>query len=189
MARFIATARRSCGRGGLAPARWRVAVAFPLVLVLGRLALSAAYLTRDSIHTARGADSTLATRHPQWRRPCLYVREHLSDDTAVIATTYIPVFHYVRRVDDWYPSRCIPWEVDETGLPGLRNVPALEAFVAAHPKGYFVAEWWRFDVYPELAPDRTWVQTHMKRVDEASSADVTLYAWGMDVPDSRENGD
>lgn len=175
LARFLPTARRSWLRAGLAVL---------IAVFLGRLALSAAYLTRDSMRVARGAHVTLARRHPQWREPCRYVRQRLHDGTAVLATTFIPVLYYVGRVDDWYPSRCIPWENWETGREGLKGVRDLEAFVAKHPKGYFLAEWWRFDVFPEIAEDRAWVQTHMRRIEEGSSVDVTLYAWGMDAEDA-----
>ena len=115
------------------------------------------------------------------RAPCRYVRERLADDVAVIATTYVPVLYYVGCIDDWYPSEHFPQEVWETGSEGIRNVAELEAFVAGHPKGYYLAEWWRLnaDVFPQLAADRAWVLEHMTRIDAASSDDVTVYAWGM----------
>ncbi|HOZ47156.1 MAG TPA: glycosyltransferase family 39 protein [Candidatus Hydrogenedentes bacterium] len=162
---------------------WKHAAAGLLVLAfLGRLAVSAVYLVGDSVDAARGADTTLARRHPQWREPCRYVRERLDPDTAVLTTTYLPVLYYVGRVDNWYPSKWLPQEVGETGLEGLHDVAAIEAFVAEHPKGYFIAEWWRFDVvdvFPQIADDNAWVRANMTRIDEASSKDVTVYAWGM----------
>ena len=56
----------------------------------------------------------------------------------------------------------------------------LAAFVAAHPKGYFLAEWFRFWHFDFMKPDVDWVEAHMTRIDEASSGDVRVYAWGMD---------
>lgn len=169
MAAFVASSRRGV---------WRLASAVVLGAVLVRLGASVVFLTCDAIAAARGADATLATRHPQWRKPCLYVRDRLQDGSVVISTEYASAYYYMRRVDDWYPSRCIPWEVDETGMAGLRGVSDLERYMAAHPKGYFLADWWRFDVPEDFAADRAWVQAHLRRIDEASSADVTLYAWG-----------
>jgi len=170
IARFMTTARRSW---------WRAMGAVVLAVFLARLAVSAGSLTQDSVRVAEGAHVTLARRHPQWRGPCRYVRARLDGRTAVLSTTWIPVFYYVGQIDDWFPSKCIPWEWWETGSDGLKDVADLEAFIAAHPKGYFLAEWWRFDVFDEVAEERAWVQTHMTRVDEGSSPDVTLYAWGM----------
>ncbi|MBN2309129.1 MAG: glycosyltransferase family 39 protein, partial [Candidatus Hydrogenedentes bacterium] len=92
LAQFAATARRS---------RWRMAGAVVLVAFGARLALSTAYLLGDSIEAAGGAHTTLARRHPQWREPCQYVREHAGDG-AILTTTYLPVLYYVGRVDDWY---------------------------------------------------------------------------------------
>lgn len=151
-----------------------------MILIFGcRLAVSAGRLTWDSIDAACGANTTLATRHPQYRQPCHYVREHLTPDTAVLSDTYVTALYYVGRVDNWFPSGRIKWEAWEIGNKGLETLADLQSFMAEHPKGYFVAEWYRFNLFHEQKAEREWVQTHMKRVEEASSGDVTLYAWGM----------
>jgi hypothetical protein len=161
-----------------------------IVLFGLRLAVSAVSLISDSIEVARGADTTLATRHPQYRKPCLYVREHLAPDTeaasyrpaadvVVIADTYVTVLYYVGRVDNWFPSKYLPWEAWEIGNEGLRTVDDLKAYMAAHPRGYFLAEWYRFQHFEAQKEERDWVSAHMKRIDEASSGDVTLYSWGL----------
>ena len=59
--------------------------------------------------------------------PC----QEASKDT----TSYLPVKYYAGRVNEWYPSRAVPWEAVESGLPGLPGLPELEVFVAAHPRG------------------------------------------------------
>ena len=150
-----------------------------IVLFGLRLAVSAVSLISDSIDVARGADTTLATRHPQYRKPCLYVREHLAPDVVVIADTYVTALYYVGRVDNWFPSKYLPWEAWEIGNEGLRTVDDLKAYMAAHPKGYFLAEWYRFQYFEAQKEERDWVNAHMKRIDEASSGDVTLYSWGL----------
>ncbi len=158
-----------------------------LALFLARTGLSAARLVGDSVDAASGAHITLATRHPQWRMPCGWVRAHM-DDAAILTTTYLPVAYYVGRVDEWYPSRALPWEAAESGLRGLESLDDLVAFVNAHPRGYFIAEWWRFErnykgaPWADFSEDIAWVQKNMRRVDEASSADVTVYAWGEETP-------
>lgn len=166
-------ARARCGS-------WvRKLVAVCAALFLARTACSGVLLVRDSIHVARGADTTLATRHPQFRTPCRYVRDHLTPDTVVIADTYVVALYYIGRVDNWFPSGRLPSERWEIGTEGLASLEELQAYVAAHPKGFFIAEWYRFGFFPEQEPDRAWVRAHMTRIDEASTGDVTLYAWGM----------
>ena len=176
--RFAATARRSWGRAVLAA----------IIAVFGaRVALSTYRLTRDTLDVARGADTTLATRHPQWRKPCLYVRDHLDAGTVVITTTYMPTLYYVGRDDTWFPSLHLCWEVWETGLEGLKTAEELGPYMAEHPKGYFLAEWFRFLHFDAFKEDRAFVDAHMTRIDEASTGDVYLYAWGLEgteAPDS-----
>ncbi len=164
----------------------KLAAAGAAVFLL-RLGWSAVRLADDSVEAARGAHTTLATQHPDWRGPCAWVKAHaLADDAAIITTSYLPVRYYAGRVDEWYPSRAVPWEAVESGLPGLAGVTELAAFVAAHPRGFFIAEWWRFErnykgaPWADFSEDIAWVQSHMRRVAEASSADVTVYAWGED---------
>ena len=56
-----------------------------------------------------------------------------------------------------------------------------------HPRGYFLAEWWRFErnyrgaPWADFSEDIAWVQSNMRRVDEASTSDVTVYAWGEEM--------
>lgn len=160
----------------------RRVAALAVVLFFVRLAVSGVALVADSAEAASGAHTTLARRHPQWKAPCAWVREHRGD-AAVITTTFLPVHHYVGRVESWYPSRGLPHESAESGLEGLAGVEELKDFIEAYPKGYFLAEWWRFERNAAGAPwgdfseDIAWVQAHMTRVDEASSEDVTVYAW------------
>ncbi|MBN2307691.1 MAG: hypothetical protein JXR94_01895, partial [Candidatus Hydrogenedentes bacterium] len=71
------------------------------------------------------------------------------------------------------------WEHIDSGLPGLAGVEELAAFMAEHPRGYFLAEWRRFGHWKFLADDVRWVEEHMIRLDDASSPDVTVYAWGL----------
>ncbi len=156
-----------------------------LIIFLARLGLSGANLVGDSLDTASGSHLTLARRHPQWKVPCAYVKENLNG-AAVISTTYLPALHYVGHVDNWYPSHNVWWEVDESGLKGLDGLVDLQRFVVEHPKGYFIAEWSRFErnvadlPWIDLSEDISWVQANMTRIDDASSEDVTVYAWGMD---------
>ncbi|MBX7258841.1 MAG: glycosyltransferase family 39 protein [Candidatus Hydrogenedentes bacterium] len=166
---FILSARSSI---------WRLAITLPLLVFFVRLGISTADLAEDSIRVARGDDVTLAVAHPQWRKPCEYVKAH-ADVAAILTTSYLPVYHYVGRVDNWYPSRVVVWERAETGLHGLEGVEDLKAFVKEHPKGYFIAEYRRFEHSGMFAEDVAWVQANMKRVDEACSGDITVYAWGM----------
>ena len=172
LVRFAATARQSWWRAGATAA----------ILVFGaRLGVSAYRLTRDSLEVASGAPITLATRHPGWREPCLYVRDHLDDDVAVLTTTFLPTLYYVGRVDNWFPSTHLFYEAWEAGVEGLATVEDLDAFMAAHPKGYFVAEWFRFWHFDLLAEEQAWVAAHMTLIEGASGGDVRVYAWGMDA--------
>lgn len=163
---------------------WRLswsqaAISTLLVLFFARLAISEYGLLRASILAARGADTTLATRHPQWRIPCQYVRDHIDADTAVLTTTYMSALYYVGRVDNWYPNRYLPWEECESGLKGIKNIDELKAFIADHPKGYFLAEWFRFANSPLTAEDLKWVEQNMTNIKQASTGDVYLYSWGF----------
>ena len=168
LATFLPTFRRS----------WPRAVAALCIVVFGvRLALSTVRLIQDSLHVASGADATLAVVHPQWRKPCLYIKDHL-DDAVVLTTTYITALHYVGHVDNWYPSRVIVWEHIESGMGGLKTLDELKAYVREHPRGYFVAERRRFHHWYFFADEVTWVEQHMERLDEASGDDVILYRWG-----------
>lgn len=149
-----------------------------LILVFGaRLALSQVRLVKDCIAVAYGSDTTLAVHHPQWKQPCAYVKQHRGD-AVVLCTTFITAYHYVGRVDNWYPSRIIVWEYIESGMDGMRTLDELKAFVSAHPKGFFIAEHRRFNMWPMFAEDVAWVEANMRRVEEASNSDITLYAWG-----------
>ena len=158
------------------------AAALVLFLFLCRLGLSAAALTRDSLDTASGAHITLARRHPQWKKPCAYVREHERGET-ILTTTALPVLYYAGRVDNWFPNRYQWMEGHESGLDGLGSLAELQDFLRAHPHGYYIAEWERFEKWkdqvtlPDLAAEVAWVRKHMTRVDEACSDDVTLYRW------------
>jgi len=165
--------RARCGSPG------RKIAAAAAILFIARVAWSGVLLACDSLEAARGADTTLATRHPQYRKPCLYVRERLAPDTMVVADTYVSALYYIGRVDEWFPSARLPSERWEIGTEGLKTLDDLKAFVARHPKGYFIAEWYRFGFFPEQEPDRAWVNEHMIRIEEASTGDVTLYAWGI----------
>ncbi|MCH7959718.1 MAG: glycosyltransferase family 39 protein [Candidatus Hydrogenedentes bacterium] len=148
-----------------------------LILFAARLTYSAGLLVRDSLRVASGASTTLARHHPQWRGPCEYVRENRGD-AVVLTTTYLPVLYYVGHMDNWYPSRTLWWEEDESGLPGLPDLEALKTYVAEHPKGYFIAHWWRFERNTPMADEVAWVNENMTRIDEASNEDVTVWTWG-----------
>lgn len=160
--------------------------AFALVLLLFalRLGQSAVALAGDSVAVARGADTTLAIRHPQWRKPCQWVAAQ-GGDAAILASSYLPVHYHTGRVDNWFPSTYFGWEAQDSGLPGLGSIEVLKDFMAAHPRGYYIVESERFErwrhhsaVREVLGPMVDFVQAHMRRVPEASSADVTVYAWG-----------
>lgn len=156
---------------------WAMAAAAVVLVFAGRLGVSAARLVDDSFEAASGADTTLARRHPQWKTPAAYVRAHLKPEDAVLTTTYLPVLYYVGRVDNWYPTRFLWWEVDESGQDDLKDVPDLARFLAAHPRGYYIAEWWRFNRHPLCHPDAAFVEMHMQRVHEASTEDVFVFRW------------
>jgi len=150
-----------------------------------RLGWSLTLLTGNALETAAGDPMTLATRHPQWKRPAAYVNRHKDDDTAILTTTHLPVLYYVGRVDEWFPNRYTPWETIESGLPGLSSLDELKAFVAQHPKGFYLAEHSRFlqwkdhgAIRDQLGPEVAWVQQNMRWIPRASSDDVMVYAWG-----------
>jgi 4-amino-4-deoxy-L-arabinose transferase-like glycosyltransferase len=160
---------------------WRVAVAVIIAVFGARLAWSTVHLVGDSLDAASGSHATLARRHPQWRGPCNYVAEH-GNGAAILTTTFMPTYYYVGHVDNWYPSRYIVWEFWESGQDGLKDTAELAAFVQAHPKGYFLAELRRFGEHASnrYAEDVAWVEANMKLVEEASSGDVFVYAWGLE---------
>ncbi len=157
----------------------RKAVSIVVLAFLAVTGWSIISLCGDSIVTAKGADITLARRHPQWRGPCEYVRENLDDDTAVLTTTYLAGLYYVGRVDNWYPTLGVFWESGESGLEGLKTIEDLQAFMKVHPKGYFIAEWKRFGRWYKgaLADQVKWVNDNLTLVEEASNKDVFVYSW------------
>ena len=158
---------------------WRVS-AIAILLFGLRLSISTAQLFVDSIALAKGADASVERRHPQWREPCWYVKSQLDDGVVVLTTTFCPVYYYVGRVDEWFPSRALPGEARESGMAGLPGLPELIDYVDRHPRGYFLAELRRFEFNEEfLAADVAWVKEHMTRVQEACSSDVTVYKWGF----------
>lgn len=169
MARF-----RQSWRHGLA--------ALAIFLFFCRLAVSEAHLVQDSLDTARGAPLTLAKKHPQWDKPSAYLRAHRTDE-AVLTTTYLNALYYVGHADNWFPNRYQWWEGQESGLKGLGSLDELEAFVREHPRGFFIAEYERFEKWKDhtqlkvLAREFAWIREHMRRIDEACSEDVALYAW------------
>lgn len=170
LARFVRTSRQSA---------WRIAAALAFLVFAGRLAVSQYRLAKDCLEVAGGDSTTLAVHHPQWRQPCAYVKEHCGD-AAVLCTTYIAALYYVGKIDDWYPSRVIVWEYIESGMDGMRTLEELQAFVSAHPRGYFIAEHRRFHMWPIFFKDDIeWVEANMKRIDEASNSDITVYSWGV----------
>ena len=175
LTRLLATARRS----------WpRIVGAVLILLFAARLAVSTVRLAGDSIDAASGADVTLARRHPQWREPCTYVREH-RNGAAVLTTTYLPTLYYVGHVDTWYPNRYVVWEHIDSGLPGLATVDDVAKFMEEHPRGFFLAEWRRFGHWDRyLGDDVAWVEEHMTRIDEVSNTDITVYKWGDDRRDA-----
>lgn len=171
--RFLASAHKS---------KWRMAAAVPIILLGLRLALSTVTLCNDSLEVAQGDNLTLARLHPQWRKPCLYVRGHATDE-AIITTTALPVLYYVGRVDASYPTRFYFLEGRQAPVLELPDLDALRTYTKEHPKGYFLTHYWRFEKETKLlAEDLAWVEKNMTRIEEASSKDVTLYAWGMTVP-------
>lgn len=160
------------------PRVWQRAVTIGTALVFVRIIMTALFLIGDSVVVAVGADTTLAKHHPRWKEPCAYVRQHLKPDEVVLTTTYLPTLYYVGRVDNWYPTRALWGEVDEAGMDDLKGLDELKAFVSAHPKGYFLSDWWRFERNPGMQEERKWVAEHMTPLWEHSSADITVYRWG-----------
>lgn len=164
------------------PQLWQRAAAVLLALFSVRILISALFLIGDSLQVASGADTTLARHHPRWREPCLYVREHVQEDEVVLTTTYLPTLYYVGRVDNWYPTRSLWGEKDEAGTDDLKGLEELKAYVARHPKGYFLSHWWRFERNTSMQEERRWVAEHMTPLRRESSADITIWTWGLDEP-------
>ena len=148
-----------------------------LILFAARLGLSAAYLVGDSVDAATGSNDTLARLHPQWKTACAYIEEH-RDGGVILTTTYLPVLYYLGHVDNWYPSRDLWWESDESGMEGLKDLEDLKQYVSENPRGYFIAQWWRFERNVPMAEEVAWVNEHMTRIEEASTNDVSVWAWG-----------
>jgi 4-amino-4-deoxy-L-arabinose transferase-like glycosyltransferase len=165
------------------------AVALLVVLFLARLAYSQVQLMGDSVEAAAGADTTLATHHPRWKGPARWVKAHRADET-ILTTTYLPVRYYLGHVDNWFPNRYTKWEYQESGMEGLGSLEELKAFLQEHPRGYFLAESSRFDMWryygalvQDLGREVDWVEAHMAYIEEASSEDVHVWRW-----DFEENG-
>jgi len=164
-------------------ARWRLVVAGVLLLFLARLATSSLALLGDSMDTAAGAKLTLARLHPDWRTPARYVKEH-RDGEVVISTTGLPAVYYVGEVQGYFPDYVL--EQIASPVPPIGDLAALQEYVRAHPKGYFLAHRWRFENQTEaLEKEIDWVATHMTRIEEGSSEEVTLFHW--DFTQSRES--
>lgn len=164
------------------PWRWPAAIVAAALLL--RVGYTLLLLLGDSVELARGARNTLASSHPEWRPAGKWVRQHRQDH-AVLTTTYLAALYYVGEVDDWFPSRYLPGEVQESGKPGLAGLDELKAFVAAHPRGYFLSERGRFEnwaqhgvIGPEVSAALAWVEGNMRPVPEASTIDVQVYEWG-----------
>lgn len=164
---------------------WQIAIAGILSIALIRIALSFASLTADSFTYAQGANETLARKHPQWREPCLWLKENRQPDTVVLTTTYLPVYYYLGEVDNWYPSRTLSWEASESGQEGLKTLEDLQAYMRDHPRGYFISQYWRFErilgphIGTELEEDVAWVTQNLTRLDTPSNPDITIYTWGL----------
>ena len=164
---------------GCKQSKARMAAAALIVALAVPVGVSTVRMLGDTLEVAAGAPVTLARRHPQWREPCRFVRERLDRGTAVLSTSYLPVLYYVGRCDGWYPSRTMIWEWIESPQPGLPELQDLWRFMEAHPSGFFLADYRRFDyVTKYLAEDIAWVKGHLTRIDEASNSDITVYAWG-----------
>ncbi len=156
-----------------------------LFVVFGlRCTLSAVKLIGDSLNIAQGANTTLAVKHQQWRTPCEYVKQHRVSE-AILTTMALPVLYYIGHVDNWFPNRYTWWEGQESGLKGLASLDELQAFLQEHPKGFFLADKERFEKWrhhrdlPDLEQEVAWVEQHMTRIEEASTEDVTLFAWNF----------
>ncbi|MCX5771458.1 MAG: glycosyltransferase family 39 protein [Candidatus Hydrogenedentes bacterium] len=178
-ARWIAATTRRIGPIGRIGQIGLVLIAGAIAVFGARTAISGVLLLQDSLRTSAGSDITLATRHPQWRAPCQYVKEHLEPDVAVVTCTWVTALYYVGRVDNWYPSRHFLPESWETGNEGLRNIEDLAAYMTEHPRGYLIVELFRFWHFNPAQDDVAWVNAHMQLIEEASSGDVRVYAWGM----------
>lgn len=161
-----------------------------LLLFAARLAYSTFELAGDSVEAASGADTTLAASHPQWRSPCLWLKGRVTERDAILTTTYLPVLYYLGRVDNWFPSRYLWWEKDESGIEGLPDLAALRMWLEDHPRGYYLAEWWRFDrqalwqLHPDWATEAEWIIANMREIKEAASADVRVFAWDESILDA-----
>jgi len=154
-----------------------------ILLFVGRLALSTVALARDSLETASGAGTTLAVVHQAWREAGAWVKEHRTDE-AILTTTFLPVYHYVGHVDNWFPNRYTRWERQESGLEGLASLEELKAFLKEHPRGYFLAEHSRFmdwkrhgDLEDVLGGEYHWVNAHMTLIDAACADQVNVWRW------------
>lgn len=159
------------------------ALAVVLLAFSVRLAISGARLFRDSVDVALGAHTTLAAHHPDWRDACDWIRGQ-NDGRSILATSYLPVHYQLGRVDDWFPNTWYQWEAQDSGLEGISDIAGLEAFIARHPTGYFIAEherlWkWRHhgDIREILDPMVRWVEANMDRVYATRSGDVLVYRW------------
>jgi 4-amino-4-deoxy-L-arabinose transferase-like glycosyltransferase len=164
---------------------WYVPVSVFAFVLLARILVSFVGLGADSVEAGMGSHETLARRHPEWRAPATWVKDALREDDAVLTTTWLPVLYYTGRVDNWFPNRYVPWEKDESGVEGLGSLEDLQAFLEAHPSGYFLAESWRFaywrhhgHVGEELGQEVDWVRENMTVLPRVSSRNVTVYAWG-----------
>lgn len=164
---------------GPKPRVWQRIAAVVVGLFAVRVLMSALFLIGDSIEVAAGSDTSLAKHHPGWKRPCAYVRDHVKEDEVVLTTTFLPTLYYVGRVDNWYPTRELWGEVDEAGVDDLKGLEELKAYVSEHPKGYFLSDWWRFERNPGMQEERRWVNEHMTPLWDHSSAEITLYRWGI----------
>ncbi|MBI2423143.1 MAG: glycosyltransferase family 39 protein [Candidatus Hydrogenedentes bacterium] len=165
----------------------RAAIGLLCGMFLIRFAFSQVQLVQDTFHTSRGASITLATRMPEWKLPCAYVKAHEAGH-AILTTTCLPVMNYAGRADNWFPNRYHAWEMQESGLVGLDSLEALQSFVKAHPRGFYLSERSRFEMWvnhrdlnPLLGPEYAWIQANMERIDAACSSDVTVYRWGPDT--------
>ncbi len=162
----------------------RMALSVVIVLFGVRCGVSAVKLIGDSVSIAQGGNTTLAVKHQQWRKPCEYVKQHRTDET-ILTTMALPVLYYTGHVDNWFPNRYTWWEGQESGLKGLGSLSELQTFLHEHPKGYFLADEERFEKWrhhrdlPDLEQEVAWVEQHMTRIEEASTDDVTLFAWNF----------
>ncbi len=154
---------------------------WPCSWPLVRLSYSALELAGDCLETASGSNTTLAIKHPEWRRAGHWVRDNLQEGDAVLATTYLPALYYAGQVDNWFPNRYTRWERQESGLEGLDSLEALREFLKENPRGYFIAEASRFmfwNRHGDLRKEYEWVDTHMTRIAEVSvDDDICVWRW------------